>query len=81
MAENELISTISTEELVPLLDADEHLFLVDVREPDEVADWQIPGAHNIPLNELEGRLGELPSGSSTAGGRGPGTARNREPGP
>ena len=63
MAENELISTISTEELVPLLDADEHLFLVDVREPDEVADWQIPGAHNIPLNELEGRLGELPSGA------------------
>ena len=60
MAERDLISTISTDELVPLLDTDELLYLVDVREPDEVADWQIPGAHNIPLDTLERRLDELP---------------------
>ncbi len=33
--------------------------LVDVREPDEVAAGTLPGAINIPLGELDGRLGEL----------------------
>jgi glyoxylase-like metal-dependent hydrolase (beta-lactamase superfamily II)/rhodanese-related sulfurtransferase len=56
-----LISSISTDELLPLLDGDSHLFLLDVREPDEVADWHIRGAHNIPLEQLKGRLGEVPA--------------------
>jgi glyoxylase-like metal-dependent hydrolase (beta-lactamase superfamily II) len=60
MAQSDLISTISTDDLVPLLDTDEQLFLVDVREPDEFVDWQIPGAHNFPLDSLERRLDELP---------------------
>ncbi len=34
--------------------------MLDVREPDEVADWQIPGVHNIPLGALESRVDELP---------------------
>jgi glyoxylase-like metal-dependent hydrolase (beta-lactamase superfamily II) len=55
----ELISSITTTELVPLLDSDDSLYLLDVREPDEVADWQIPGVHNIPLGELEARLAEV----------------------
>jgi glyoxylase-like metal-dependent hydrolase (beta-lactamase superfamily II)/rhodanese-related sulfurtransferase len=55
-----LISSISTTQLLPLLDGDSNLFLLDVREPDEVADWHIRGAHNIPLDELESRLGEVP---------------------
>jgi glyoxylase-like metal-dependent hydrolase (beta-lactamase superfamily II)/rhodanese-related sulfurtransferase len=54
-----LISSISTTELVPLLDSDYLLYLLDVRDPDEVADWQIPGVHNIPLAELEARLAEV----------------------
>jgi len=54
------ISSLTTEELVPLLERDT-LFLLDVREPDEVADWQIPGARNIPLGELEQRLGDVPT--------------------
>ncbi|MDH4078115.1 MAG: rhodanese-like domain-containing protein [Acidimicrobiia bacterium] len=33
--------------------------LVDVREPDEVAEGTLPGAVNIPLGELPSRLGEL----------------------
>ena len=33
--------------------------LVDVREPDEVAERTLPGAVNIPLGELPTRLGEL----------------------
>lgn len=33
--------------------------LVDVREPDEVVEISVPGAKNIPLSELSGRLKEL----------------------
>ncbi len=60
MASSELISTMSTTDLVPLLDSDESLYMIDVREPDEVTEWQIPGVHNIPLASLESRIGELP---------------------
>ena len=40
----------------------EGAFLLDVREPAEVAAGTIPGAVNIPLGALRGRLGELPQG-------------------
>lgn len=35
-------------------------FLLDVREPSEVARGAVPGAVNVPLNQLRKRLGELP---------------------
>ena len=35
-------------------------FILDVREPDEWADYHIPGAVLIPLRFLEARAGELP---------------------
>jgi rhodanese-related sulfurtransferase len=35
-------------------------FLLDVRNPSELAVEHVPGAVNIPLPELRGRLGELP---------------------
>jgi glyoxylase-like metal-dependent hydrolase (beta-lactamase superfamily II)/rhodanese-related sulfurtransferase len=54
------VTTISTTDLVPLLDSDPTLYLLDVREPDEVADWHIRGAHNIPIDELGERYGEVP---------------------
>ena len=54
-----MISLLSTDELVPLLDSDPAPFLLDVREPDEVAEWQIRGVYNIPLNQLEARLEEV----------------------
>jgi glyoxylase-like metal-dependent hydrolase (beta-lactamase superfamily II)/rhodanese-related sulfurtransferase len=50
---------MSGEELVARLE-DPLLYLVDVREPDEVAEWQIPGAHNIPLASLTSRIAEVP---------------------
>jgi glyoxylase-like metal-dependent hydrolase (beta-lactamase superfamily II) len=53
------IPTITGDELVDRLD-DPGLFLLDVREPDEVAEWQIPGVHNIPLGSLSSRLSEVP---------------------
>lgn len=51
---------VSADELVGALDEDSALFLLDVREPDEWVDWQIPGAVNIPLGQLAKRLGEVP---------------------
>jgi len=33
--------------------------LIDVRQPEEVALGTLPGATNIPLDELPGRLNEL----------------------
>lgn len=53
------ISTITGDELVKKLE-DPEMFLLDVREPDEVAEWQIPGVHNIPLASLDERLNEVP---------------------
>lgn len=39
---------------------DEDVFLLDVREPDEVEAWAYPIGVNIPLGQLGDRLGELP---------------------
>lgn len=35
-------------------------FLLDVREPSEIAVEHVPGALNVPLKQLRARLGELP---------------------
>ena len=34
--------------------------LVDVREPDEIAEVRVPGVVAIPLGELRSRMGEIP---------------------
>lgn len=47
-------------ELATLLGTADEPFLLDVREPDEVATGVIGGAHVIPLGELQTRVGELP---------------------
>jgi glyoxylase-like metal-dependent hydrolase (beta-lactamase superfamily II) len=60
VSSGDLITSFSTDELLPLLDGDACPFLLDVREPDEVADWRIPGVHNIPLGTLESHIEELP---------------------
>lgn len=35
-------------------------FILDVREPDEIATGKIPGAYTIPLGDLSAREEELP---------------------
>jgi len=60
MNSHTLIGSLSTDELVRLLDADPNLFMLDVREADEVADWKIEGVVNIPLGVLSDRLNEVP---------------------
>lgn len=51
---------IAPEELRKRLEAGERIFVLDVREPDEVAEWAFPGAHHVPLGDLGDRTGELP---------------------
>ena len=45
-------TVIPNEKLWDLLKNDEDVFLLDVREPMEFAEFKIPGAVNIPLSEL-----------------------------
>lgn len=57
-AEHELVQT-SASELARRRAAGEPLFLLDVRGADERETATIDGAHWIPLDELEARIGEL----------------------
>lgn len=43
-------------------DGGDRPFLLDVRTPEEHARGSIPGAVNVPVDDLRGRLGELPRG-------------------
>jgi rhodanese-related sulfurtransferase len=47
---------IQPKELSNWLGAGEPLRIVDVRSPEEFAEGHIPGAENIPLNEIERSL-------------------------
>ena len=40
--------------------------LIDVREPDESATGRVPGARNIPLQQLRTRLAEIPADQPVA---------------
>jgi rhodanese-related sulfurtransferase len=53
---------ISVRDLEGLLAGHESLrpFLLDVRNPDEFAFNQLPGATLVPLHELPGRVDEIP---------------------
>ncbi len=49
---------IHVEDLKQRLDANDHVFVLDVRDPDEYKSGNI-GGHLIPLNDLPKRLAEL----------------------
>jgi len=50
--------SVGTTEATNLINR-EDAFLLDVREPDEFAKGHLLGAKNIPLGQLESRVGEL----------------------
>lgn len=52
---------LTAEELERLLEKKDSVFFLDVREPDEIARLgSVKGYVNIPLNQLESRLKEIP---------------------
>lgn len=53
------MQTVTAKEIQRLLEDDQELHLIDVREVDEVAAGKIPGALHIPLALLEFRMQEL----------------------
>jgi glyoxylase-like metal-dependent hydrolase (beta-lactamase superfamily II) len=52
---------IDAAELAARLGGDDEPFVLDVREPFEVADWAIAGATNVPVGELAQHVADLPS--------------------
>lgn len=55
-----MYETMTAEQLVRLLGTPEEPFLLDVRSPEEFAGWAIPGAVNVPIEELGYRADEVP---------------------
>ncbi len=55
-----MTNEISAPDVAARLGTDDEPFILDVREPDEVAEWAIPGAVNIPAGELAQRADEIP---------------------
>lgn len=51
---------VAPDEVKARLARREEVFLLDVREPDEVDAWAYPVGLNIPLGQLGERLDELP---------------------
>ncbi len=61
-------TTVRWEEIGPGADPElgaRHGLLIDVRSPEEFANGTIPGAVNIPVDELRERHHELPAGHNT----------------
>lgn len=54
------MSTFDAAEAKTRMEADEPLFILDVRQPEEFRMGHIAGAKLIPLNELVRRVNELP---------------------
>lgn len=53
--------TMKQDQLLKIYDdATANLLLLDVRTPHEFKDHRIPGSLNIPIDEIENRLQEIP---------------------
>ncbi|WP_248926504.1 rhodanese-like domain-containing protein [Paenibacillus hamazuiensis] len=59
------MKTITVQQLKERLAQGESLTLIDVREPEEVAQGMIPGAVHIPLGEIPDRFAEIPKDRET----------------
>lgn len=56
-----MIPDVQPDELRRRLACGEVLVVLDVREPEEVAEWAFPGAVHVPLGQLGVRADELPT--------------------
>jgi glyoxylase-like metal-dependent hydrolase (beta-lactamase superfamily II) len=61
VAATDVVSELTTGELATLLDDPERLCLLDVRTAEEFDDWSIDGALNVPVDQLESRVDEVPT--------------------
>ncbi|NMO94694.1 rhodanese-like domain-containing protein [Paenibacillus lemnae] len=55
------ISQITPEQLKNRLESGESVYMIDVREDEEVAQGMIQGAKHIPMGEIPARLQEIPT--------------------
>lgn len=53
------IRNVNASQLKTELDGGQVKLLVDVRTPEEFAEGHVPGAKNIPLDQLDAHMGEL----------------------
>ncbi len=56
-----ILPALTVQELKAELDSGRSLFLLDVREPDEVAMGAIPGVVPVPMGQVASRLSEVPT--------------------
>lgn len=54
------VKNLKADEFKNQLNNNRNKILIDVREPNEYREGYIPGAINIPLSQLKGRIGEVP---------------------
>ena len=54
------VRNVSPDQARALLENPPGVFLLDVRTAGEYAELRIPGAHLVPIDQVQGRLGELP---------------------
>jgi rhodanese-related sulfurtransferase len=59
--QNHDVKSISPDELDRRCKSGGAPFILDVREPEEMVDGVIPGSINIPMEEVERRLSEIPT--------------------
>jgi rhodanese-related sulfurtransferase len=57
------VQSITPDELARRIKNGSAPFMLDVREPEEMADGVVAGSVNIPMDEVEQRLRELPTDS------------------
>lgn len=53
------VKDVTPEEVNEMLQNGNEMSIIDVRGPEEVAEGKIPGAYNLPVNELQSRMNEL----------------------
>ncbi len=56
------VPTVAATELKAMLDAKANVFVLDIRDEDDVRGGWVPGSKNIDLEVLDVRYGELPKG-------------------